>query len=62
VSGDVKSKVEQTLSDLASGAKDPFVGPIKDTSGKVRVPAGKKLSDEFLYGQWKWFVEGIKAK
>jgi basic membrane protein A and related proteins len=61
VSDDVQSQVEQTLSDLASGAKNPFVGPIKDNTGKVRVPAGEKLSDQFLYGQWDWYVEGIQA-
>ena len=61
VSDDVKSEVEQTLDDLASGSKNPFVGPIKDTQGKVRVPDGEKLTDEFLYGGWKWYVEGIKA-
>ena len=61
VSDDVQSKVQQTLDDLASGAKNPFVGPIKDTKGNVRVPDGEKLTDEFLYGGWKWYVEGIKA-
>jgi basic membrane lipoprotein Med (substrate-binding protein (PBP1-ABC) superfamily) len=61
VSEDVQSQVEQTLEDLASGAENPFVGPIKDNTGKVRVPAGEELTDEFLYGQWEWFVEGIVA-
>jgi basic membrane protein A len=61
VSDDVKSKVEQTLSDLASGSKNPFVGPIKDTKGQVRVKDGEKLTDQFLYGGWKWYVEGIQA-
>jgi basic membrane protein A len=61
VPADVQSQVQQTLDDLASGAQNPFVGPIKDNTGKVRVPAGKKLSDEFLYGGWKWYVEGIQA-
>jgi len=61
VSSDVKSKVEQTLSDLASGAKNPFVGPIKDAKGQVRVKSGEKMTDAFLYGGWKWYVEGIKA-
>ena len=61
VSEDVQSQVEQTLEDLSSGAENPFVGPIKDNTGKVRVPAGEQLSDEFLYGQWGWFVEGIQA-
>ena len=59
VPSDVQAKVEQTLNELASGKENPFVGPIKDTSGKVRVPAGEKLTDEFLYGGWKWFVDGV---
>jgi basic membrane protein A and related proteins len=61
VSEDVQSQVEQTLEDLSSGAENPFVGPIKDNNGKVRVPAGEELTDEFLYGEWSWFVEGIVA-
>ena len=61
VSEDVQSQVEQTLSDLASGAENPFVGPIKDNAGKVQVPAGDELTDEFMYGEWDWLVEGIQA-
>ncbi len=61
VSEDVQSQVEQTFSDLASGAENPFVGPIKDANGKVRVPAGEELTDKFLYGEWDWAVEGVKA-
>lgn len=61
VSEDVQSQVEQTFDELASGAENPFVGPIKDNTGKVRVPAGEELSDEFLYGEWSWFVEGVQA-
>ena len=51
VPDDVQSQVQQTLDDLASGAENPFVGPIKDNKGKVRVKSGEKLSDEFLYGE-----------
>lgn len=61
VSEDVKDRVQQTLDDLASGSENPFVGPIKDSSGKVRVAPGEVLSDDFLYGEWKWDVEGIRA-
>jgi hypothetical protein len=59
VSPDVRTKVEQIFDDLASGAKNPFVGPIKDTTGAVKVPEGETLSDDFLYGGWKWYVDGI---
>ncbi|MFN8161746.1 MAG: BMP family ABC transporter substrate-binding protein [Solirubrobacterales bacterium] len=59
VSKGVQDKIQQTLDDLASGKLNPFVGPIKDTSGAVRVPPGKKLSNNFLYSGWKWYVDGI---
>ncbi len=58
---DVQTQVEQTFDDLVSGAENPFVGPIKDNEGKVQVKAGEELSDEFLYGEWEWYVEGIQA-
>jgi basic membrane protein A and related proteins len=61
VPADVQDQVEQTFDDLASGDENPFVGPITDNSGKVRVKAGEELSDEFLYGEWDWYVEGIQA-
>jgi hypothetical protein len=61
VPDDVQTQTQQTLDDLASGAENPFVGPIKDNKGKVRVKAGEKLSDEFLYGKWSWYVDGITA-
>lgn len=61
VSEDVRSEVEQTFEDLASGAENPFVGPIKDNKGKVRVAKDETLSDKFLYGEWSWYVEGIQA-
>ena len=61
VSSTVKKKVQLTLAALVSGKKNPFVGPIKDTSGKIRIPAGKTLSNTFLYGGWNWYVQGIVA-
>ena len=27
----------------------------------VKIPAGQKLSDTFLYSGWKWYVQGIVA-
>ena len=59
VPADVQTQVQQTLDDLTSGKENPFVGPISDNDGKVQVPKGEELSDEFLYGQWKWSVDGI---
>jgi hypothetical protein len=39
----------------------PFAGPIKDQSGKVRVPAGKAMSDGEMLGM-KWYVEGCSRQ
>lgn len=37
----------------------PFVGPIKDKDGKVKIPAGEKLTPEYMYSKWLWSVEGV---
>ena len=36
----------------------PFIGEIKDNNGKVRVPAGKPMTDLELY-EWNWAIEGV---
>lgn len=36
----------------------PFTGEIKDNKGKVRVPAGKQMSEMELY-TWDWSIEGV---
>ena len=38
----------------------PFVGEIKDADGRVRVPAGKTMTDLELYG-WNWPIEGVSG-
>lgn len=62
VPDDVRSEVEETLDKLISGESNPWTGPIKDASGKVRVQDGEELTDEFLYGGWKWKVEGVVSR
>lgn len=57
---DVQVETEKQLDALHSGKLQPFAGPIKDQSGKVRVPEGKTLSNEFLYSDWDWYVENVK--
>ena len=37
----------------------PFVGPIKDKDGKVKIPAGEKLTSGYMYDKWTWSVEGV---
>ncbi len=40
---------------------DPFTGPIKDQSGKVRIPAGTRATHDDLW-TIDWFVENIVAE
>ena len=58
---DVKALVEKRSAAIAMGALHPFQGPVKDQSGKVRVPAGQTMSDQDLLG-FGWYVEGIIGK
>lgn len=44
--------------EIASGKLHPFAGPIKDQSGKVRVPQGKHMADPEILSL-NWFVEGV---
>ena len=43
---------------IVSGAFDPFMGPLTDQSGTVRVPAGSRLSDDDIWNM-DWFVKGV---
>ena len=38
---------------------NPFVGPITDTTGAVRVPAGTEMDMTTLYANWRWPVQGV---
>ncbi|HWF73923.1 MAG TPA: BMP family ABC transporter substrate-binding protein [Solirubrobacteraceae bacterium] len=50
-----------TVEHQIEGGKNPFVGPIYDNTGKLRVPAGTSLSPAFLFNKWTWYVKGITA-
>ncbi|WP_438382465.1 BMP family ABC transporter substrate-binding protein [Asaia sp. BMEF1] len=38
----------------------PFVGPIKDSNGQIRVPAGQTMTDMEIF-HWNWQVEGVSG-
>jgi basic membrane lipoprotein Med (substrate-binding protein (PBP1-ABC) superfamily) len=59
VPADVKAKVLAMKAKI-EGGYNPFVGPIYDKSGKLRVKAGQSLDTLFLYYKWNWQVKGIK--
>ncbi len=58
VPDEVRIAVEAARSRLMTEKNIVFSGPIKDQSGKVRVPKGKSLSDEELLTM-DWLVEGV---
>jgi basic membrane protein A len=58
VPADVQTKVNKVFSDIQGGT-NPFVGPITDNKGNVRVPQGQSLDDNYLYSNWDWLVKGV---
>ena len=59
---DVAKAAAKAAADIKSGKNKIFSGPIKDNSGKIRVPAGKTLSDEELFNTLDYYVDGVKGK
>jgi simple sugar transport system substrate-binding protein len=58
---DVAKAAQATVDGIASGKILPFKGPLKDQSGKVRVPAGKDMPDSEI-ASMNWLVEGVEGK
>jgi basic membrane protein A len=65
----ISAKVPKAVAKLATDAQakilsdklNVYAGPIKDQSGKIRVPAGTTISVEERAGM-DWFVEGVVGK
>ncbi|MDR3254806.1 MAG: BMP family ABC transporter substrate-binding protein [Synergistaceae bacterium] len=53
-----REAVQKAHDAIASGLLDVFAGEIKDNAGKVRVEAGRSLTDEQIL-TLDWFVEGV---
>lgn len=60
IPADVVDAAEDVQDGIVDGSYDPFAGPIKDQSGKMRVEKGQKLNDGALAGM-DWYVEGVQA-
>jgi len=54
----VQDKVLARKAEFVQGVDTVFVGPIKDQSGQIKIPAGVKAEDKELLGM-TWFVEGV---
>jgi basic membrane protein A len=60
VPADVVKLVNGKKRDIIRGRLHPFIGPVKDNTGKVIVPAGRTLSDAEMLS-FNWFVEGVEG-
>jgi basic membrane protein A and related proteins len=58
VPADVVALVETEKARILSGEFDVFVGPLRDNTGVLRVPAGVAMTDEEMLG-FDWLVEGV---
>jgi basic membrane protein A and related proteins len=60
IPSDVQQLVNAKREEFVRGTAHPFVGPIKDQQGVVRVPRGKVLDDKGQLAM-DWYVEGIEG-
>jgi basic membrane protein A len=58
VSAKTRALIATKLKAIENGTFDEFAGPIKDQSGKVRIPKGSKLTVQQLYSM-NWLVQGV---
>ncbi len=54
----VLSYVLRRRREILDGSWDPFTGPIRDNSGRLRIPPGMRASHDMLWNM-DWFVEGV---
>ena len=60
VPADVVKLVDAKKQAIADGSFDIFKGPLKDNTGKIRVPAGATMPNN-EYMSINWYVEGIEG-
>ena len=58
VSAATKAAIAKKMQQIESGSFYEFAGPLYDQSGKLRVPKGKRMSVNDLYGM-SWLVKGV---
>jgi simple sugar transport system substrate-binding protein len=57
----VQALVQKLRKEISAGKLHPFTGPIVDQAGRVRVPAGRTISDVELE-RMDYYVPGVDAK
>jgi basic membrane lipoprotein Med (substrate-binding protein (PBP1-ABC) superfamily) len=59
---DVQQRVDAVREKMLKESYNPFVGPIYDVEGVVRVPAGQTMSADDIRFKWDWAVQGVIEK
>ena len=57
---DVADMVAKAQKDIVDGKLHPFQGPLKDNTGKERVPAGKAMTDDEMQ-KMDFYVAGVQG-
>jgi simple sugar transport system substrate-binding protein len=61
VSPELAKLFEEKKSAITAGTFHPFVGPVKDSAGAMKVPAGQTISEDEIWAM-NWYVEGVEGK
>ena len=59
VPADAQSAAMDARQQMLDGTLNPFVGPLYDTDGEMRIGAGEELTDDFIYSKWDWYIDGV---
>jgi len=55
-----RAAADATKAGIIAGTLHPFMGPVTDNKGTVRIAAGVKPGDADLFKQ-DWYVAGVQA-
>ncbi len=58
MSATTKAAIAKKMQQIENGSFYEFAGPLYDQSGKLRVPKGKRMTVNDLYGM-SWLVKGV---
>jgi len=57
---DLRAEIDEMVAGFKDESLQPFVGPISDQAGDVRIPDGEEVSFE-QFVTWDWFVQGVEG-
>jgi basic membrane protein A and related proteins len=58
---EVRAEVDEKLAGFKDGSFKPFMGPIRDQAGQVRIEEGQEITFE-QWVQMDWLAEGVEGK